>query len=60
MELEDFDVWWTTVQTEAAEAGVTLQDRDARCFASAHAAGRCAYDVAREYVEDLLCSETWT
>lgn len=60
MDLEEFDIWWITVQTEVEDAGFSLQDRDAHCFASAHAAGRCAYEVAREHVEEIRNPEAWT
>lgn len=59
MNLEDFDIWWSTVRDEIEDAiGVTVPDRDAHCFVSAHAAGRCAYEVARAYVEDIREGET--
>lgn len=51
---EDFDIWWNTVLDCIESAGVTPPCLDADCFKPAYRAGRCAYDVASEYVDDLL------
>lgn len=61
MDLEDFDIWWYAVRDEIESAtGVVVPDRDAHCFAADHAAGRCAYEVARAYVEDVKHPEACT
>lgn len=52
--LEDFDVWWNTVLDEIESAGVAPPYCDEDCFKPAYKAGRCAYEVAREYVDDVL------
>ena len=59
MNLEDFDIWWNTVWTEVYVAThIDLVDEDKDNFKPDWQAGKCAYEVARGYVEDIKNGET--
>jgi hypothetical protein len=59
MNSEDFDIWWNTVWHEVYRAThVELLDSDQESFKPDWLAGKCAYEVARAYVEDIENGET--